>query len=216
METTASPSSGSVSTETSSQAEGSASTEANNADGTLSTDTNAEAKSTETQLRELAAADMDAIVTLKINGQVKKVPVKEAIKWAQVNESGYTKFEQAKKMEAQSRELARLAQEDPVQFYKMLGKDPYAIAEDLMVKRIEDLSLTDEQRKFKEYEAKVKAYEEKEAMEAKRKAEAEEQASISKYQTELDNEIAKAFMETKLPKPMKNTYFLQRMAAEMF
>lgn len=67
--------------------------------------------------RELGDADLDALVQVKVKGQIRKMPLRDAIRYAQMGQSGHLAMQQAnaiqKKAQESYRQLLKHAQDDP-------------------------------------------------------------------------------------------------------
>lgn len=102
-----------------------------------------------------ADADYDDIKIGSVSGRVPK-QIAEAIKNL---ERGF----QTKAQEAASKsKLLSLAESNPKEFYKQTGKDPYEFAERMMLEKFENDSMSPEQKRMRELEARNKEYESKE------------------------------------------------------
>jgi hypothetical protein len=121
----------------------------------------------------------------------------------------HSKAQEAARLRKEQEEWSKL---DEVEFMKKKGKDPIAWAEEMIARKIEELSMSPEQKRAMENERKLAEYEERDR---KAKEEMEQQEYTRREQeemTRLDSEIAEAFKSSGLP---KHPYYVQRMAAEM-
>lgn len=167
---------------------------------------------TEKQLRKLADQDMDAIVTVKVNGKAKDMSVREALRVKQLEEASYEKMNEAAQMKKQLSSLAQMAKSDPKKFFQAVGIDPYEFAESTLAEKLELLSMSPEKREAMEYKQQLERYKEQEA-EQKRQSEEQKRSQEEKTaMASLDQEISTAFKESGLP---KHALYVQQIAAEM-
>lgn len=164
------------------------------------------------QVRRLGEQDFDAIVTVKINGETKEMPLREAIKLNQLESASHAKMNEAAKLMKQVQGIIKMAKSNPKEFLKETGIDPYDFAEATLAEKFEMMNLTPEQKELMEYKQKLKSYEEKEAND--RKAREQEQLSAMEAQEsqKLDLEIGEAWKESGLP---KTKYMVAQIAARM-
>ena len=170
------------------------------------------AQKKEQEIRELEAKDLDALVRIKVNGQERKMSVREAIKLKQLEQASTEKLTQGKQMQAQARALAEFAKNNPKDFLKQVCLDPYEFAEATLAEKLEMLGETPEQKELRELRAERAERAEKEK---KQRADLEAQEMSereSKAMEILDREIADAWKESQLP---KHKFYFQQIAAEM-
>jgi hypothetical protein len=116
--------------------------------------------------RELAAQDFDALVTVKINGQEKKVPIKEAIKNYQLEQASQERMRQvAEERRRVQSEQARLKEikSNPEKLAEYLGLDLDNFAEERLARKYELQQMDPHQRKALELEQKLKTFEAQES-----------------------------------------------------
>jgi hypothetical protein len=118
---------------------------------------------TKAELRELGAQDMDAMVTMKVNGKVQRLTVKEALKAAELGSGAHVKMQEAAKVRKEADRLLSLAKSDPDKFFEETGIDADQFAEQRLVRKYEKLAMTPEQRKLMETEEELKTYKEQES-----------------------------------------------------
>lgn len=118
---------------------------------------------TKAELRELAEGDLDALVTIKVNGQTRKVSVKEALKQAELGVGAQQRMEAAAKDRKEAQRLAHLAKTDPDKYLQEMGHDPDAYAERRLVSKYERMAMTPEQREHMETKERLKNYEQQES-----------------------------------------------------
>jgi hypothetical protein len=179
------------------------------------------------------ASTADDFEELKI-GQIKaKVPkaVAEAVK--NLERGFQTKAQKA----AQAEKLLQLAQENPKEFYKRTGKDPYAFAEQWLAEKYEEMSMPQEVKDLRDTKAELEKYKSAESQSKKQLVDQLKQLgdhipeNIEQYSKEeiaeyvqhrkqeyqreadsLDHEIGKAFQESGLP---PDKYTLAKVAFEL-
>lgn len=117
---------------------------------------------TKAELRELADGDLDALVTIKVNGQTRKVSVKEALKQAELGVGAQQRMQEAAKERKEAQRLAHLAKTDPDKYLAEIGQDPDQYAERRLVSKYERMAMTPEQREHMETKERLKNYEQAE------------------------------------------------------
>lgn len=120
-------------------------------------DSSQDTGSSDVNKKQAAPADSD-YDEIKIGSVSGKVPrqIAEAIK--NLERGFQTKAQEA----AAKSKLLSLAESNPKEFYKQTGKDPYEFAERMMLEKFENDSLSPEQKRLRELEAKNNEYESKE------------------------------------------------------
>jgi hypothetical protein len=99
---------------------------------------------------------MDALVTVKINGQTKELALKEVIKLQQLEQASHEKMRKAAEIERKAQELMGL---DIDRFAQMRGLDLDSLAEERLAKKYELLQMSPEQRRLHELEQREAARE---------------------------------------------------------
>lgn len=149
--------------------------------------------------RVLANEDLDALVTVTIDGKKQEMSVREALRLTQLEKASREKFNQADKMEKQAKQFFQWAKQNPRDFLKETGIDPYEFAEATLAEKYEMMNLTDEQKEILELK-RYKELNEKEKAELKKKQEDEEKSKEELIEREkLDKEIGEAWKESGLP-----------------
>lgn len=163
-------------------------------------------------LAELGEQDMEKIVTLKVNGEVMKMPLKEAVKHFQLERVSQDKMREARQAKEMAAQLIQLAKNDPDKFFDVTGIDADTFAESRLARKYELMMMSPEQRELfelkqwkEQQEQMLRQAQEEEERQALTQAEAQEMASIEK-------EIVEAWQESGLP---KHKVFGQFMAAQM-
>ncbi len=191
--------------------------------------------------KELAEADLDALVTVKIDGQTKKMTVRELQKLSSLEQVSQKRMQEAATERRRAAQLMQLAKDDPERFFELVGVDASLvdkIAESRLSKKYERMSMSEEERAQAE---KLERLENFERQEAKSKDEliaqiedavgrkappelkglskerlqqvlAQAQENNNSLKTNLDTEIGSAWKESGLP---KDPYFVQMIAAQM-
>lgn len=171
------------------------------------------------QVRELPDTDLDAVVTLKINGEPVKMKVSEAIKRAQIAEATSKKLDQAKatarefeQAKAQMSQLAHIAKTNPRAFMEMVGVDPYSFAEATLSEKLQMMNMTPEARRAYELEQRYQnELRQKQQLEQQLRSQADAQIE-AQYADQLDQEMSEAFESSGLP---NLPFYVQQIAAEM-
>lgn len=108
-------------------------------------------KPTTPEPRRLGDQDLDALVTVKINGKTQDLPLKEVIKLQQLEQASHEKMRQAAEAQRRANELMQL---DIDKFAQLRGLDLDSLAEERLAKKYELMQMTPEQRRLHELEAK--------------------------------------------------------------
>lgn len=173
-----------------------------------------ETTATETKIeaKRLGEQDFDSIVTVKINGETKEMPLREVIKLNQLENASHAKMQEAAKLMKQVQGVIHMAKTDPKAFLRETGMDPYDFAEATLAEKFKLMQMTPEQKQLLEYEQKVKHYEEKEN-ELKKNYEMAEMTRVEAQEmSRLDTEVGDAWKESGLP---KTKYMFAQIAANM-
>lgn len=181
-------------------------------DAQIEAQENQESKVKATEARRLGEQDFDALVSVKINGETKELPLREVIKLNQLESASHQKMQEASKLVRQVESIIKMARQSPKDFLKETGIDPYEFAESTLAEKFELMQLTPEQKELMEYKQRLKSYEEKD----KAEKETQEKAQLSRAESEemgrLDVELGEAWKESGLP---KSKYIFAQMAARM-
>lgn len=187
--------------------------------------------------RELGEQDLDALVTVKINGETKKMPLKEVIKLNQLEQASHEKMRRAAQMEKEIREAIAQLKSNPDALAE-LGVDVDSWAEERLARKYQLAQMSPEQRELHEARQQLERYQQAE-MSSKKEViqgikemlgadapEGLEQYPVEQLQQYLDHQrmiytqaeqqlnqqVAQAWRETGLP---EDPYFGARMAHEM-
>lgn len=158
--------------------------------------------------KEPTAADIRKL-KLKLDGMDIELPENEVVALAQQSAAAQKRFMEAAQLKKQvTEERARVEQalefvkSQPAEALKRLGIDLRTFAEEtltqILSKEREEAALTPDQKKARELEAKLRAYEEKEKAaeeEAKQKAAAEAEEKARKANAEKEAAIMKKYDE---------------------
>jgi len=101
--------------------------------------------------KRLGEQDLDALVTVKINGKTQDLPLKEVIKLQQLEQASQEKMRQAAEIQRKAQELLQL---DIDRFAQMKGLDLDSLAEERLAKKYELMQMSPEQRRLHELESK--------------------------------------------------------------
>lgn len=188
--------------------------------------------------RKLADADLDALVTVKVDGEVKEMTVRELQRLQSLEKASQKRMQEAAEERRKASQLIQLASTNPDKFFELTGIDPDEFAETRLARKYEMAMMSPEQRELMQLKAEK---EEREQTEMQSKAEIiseieklfgqkvppevaklpkekllgiieKRQAEMSQEQNSLDTEIGEAWKESGLP---KHRYFVQMMAAQM-
>lgn len=151
------------------------------------------------QLKELAEDNMDAVVKIKINGQVKSVSVREALKLAEKGEGADQKFQRAAQIERNAQQLAKLAQDDPDAFMAQWGIDPDKYSQARLAKLLEEQMMTPEQKRLRDLEQENKKFKETEAQRIAREKQEKEDTQFKQADQTYRNEVMEAWQGSGLP-----------------
>jgi len=132
-------------------------------------------------------------IVMKINGKKRLVdPQKDMLKGFNLNQAGYEKLNEGKQLVKQVQGFFDDAKQDPGKIWEMadkLGIDKYELAQQLLQGKVDEYSLTDEEKRYKELErreAELKKKEEDETAKTQTaQAEQAKQAEMQKYDSEL-------------------------------
>jgi hypothetical protein len=102
---------------------------------------------TQSQPRKLGETDMEALVTVKINGKTEELPLKEVIKLQQLEKASHEKMRIAAERERRAQELMAM---DIDQLAKLKGLDLDSLAEERLAKKYELMQMSPEQRELQQ------------------------------------------------------------------
>jgi DNA-binding ferritin-like protein (Dps family) len=111
-------------------------------------------KAVEAAIRELGDADMDALVTVQVNGQAQKIPLRDAVKRAQLEQASQAKMREAAQVRNQAMQLIELAKENPRKIFEMTGKNPVEFAESILEEFLQEQQMSPEQKELRDLRAK--------------------------------------------------------------
>lgn len=170
------------------------------------------------KLAETPKAQAPELFEIKVNGKTQRLTRDELIARAQLSESATSRFEEAAQARKQVEKIISTARSNPIEALMDpalgLSKDQIRDAFEKWYAQeyIDPETLTPEQLRLRDAEAKLKAYETAES-ESKAKKEAEEQEQLTARETEnLQKTIVEAMESSGLP---KTKFFVSRMAFYM-
>lgn len=113
-------------------------------------------------------------------------------------------------------QLLEMALSNPEDFFRKTGRDPYEIAEQLILKKFEQAQMTPEQKELlelREFRKQSEEFRKQQELDEKRRND-EEQLSLEeqKYKTELDQGIGEAITKSGLP---KTKFFVKQIALKI-
>jgi len=98
-------------------------------------------------VKKLGDQDMDALVTVKIDGVTQELPLREVVKIQQLEKASQAKMQQAAAERRRAEEILKM---DIDQFAKLRGLDIDSLAEERLAKKYELMQMTPEQRELME------------------------------------------------------------------
>jgi len=165
------------------------------------------------EIRRLAETDLDAVVQIKVDGEVRDMTVREAIKLQQLEKASQKKMSEAAQVMKQVQQVMKLAKENPREFLRKTGIDPYEFAESTLAEKFELMQMSPEQKRIRELEEKEREWNEREKIEK----ESKEKEHLSRLEAQemeaLDKEFGEALLESGIKKPSK--YTVSQIAAKM-
>lgn len=163
-------------------------------------------------IRELGDADMDAVVTIKVNGEAKRVTLRELTKISQLESASHEKMQKASQMERQARQALQMLKENPRAVMQHLGIDPYEFAEMTLAEKIELMQMTPEQRELQEFKRERDERQKGEKEHEEIRAKEREAVETRQAEEHFSKEIAAAFKVVGLP-PSK--LYFEQITAQM-
>jgi len=142
----------------------------------------------------------DAVYKVTIDGEEKELTIKELGRLQSLEKASQRRFQEAAAYNKKIEDFVSNAK-DPEKALKKLGHDPEKFAEEYLRRRIEEMSMSPEQRK--ENEERSKFMQEKEEW---------NQQVETRIREEIDTEMSSAFKASGLP---KSPYLAARMAGVM-
>lgn len=146
---------------------------------------------------------------VKIDDQEVEVDESELLSGYQMRRASQKRFEEAARLKKEAEQKVEFLKKNPEKALESLGLNVRELAENYILKQMEDEKLTPEQKKLREYEEKLRSYEDekKQQEEAKRK---EEEIKLEEhYKQEYSKKMKEALDSSGLP---KTPYTVRRMA----
>ncbi len=152
---------------------------------------------------------------IKVDGSEEELDEDTIVKLAQLGRASNKRFQEAANLRKQAEEFINLLKQDPrrVLSNPAIGVDPYKLAEDWLIERMEMEKLTPEQQQLRAYEQQLKAYEEEKKQVAEQKAQEEQQKLIQHHTQMYEQQVTEALSASGLPKTTKT---VKRMAEYMY
>lgn len=110
------------------------------------------------EVRRLGDQDMDALVQVKIGGEVKELPLKEVIRLNQLEQASRQKMNEAAREVKRAQRIIHLLQNDPDALAKELGLDLDRFAEERLAKKYELMTMNEADRRAYELEQELNRY----------------------------------------------------------
>jgi len=170
----------------------------------------AQAQAQAAMKRYLAEGDMDALVKVKVDGEVMELPLKEVIKNQQLAKTSNKRLQEAAQAQKQIQQLAKLALDNPKEYFKLLNKDPYSVAEEWLSEKVERELMSPEQRELMEAKRELEQYKAIEKQKKDEELRLQNEKEENQVRETVDRELAEAFQNSKLP---RHTFFVKMAAA---
>lgn len=153
---------------------------------------------------------------VKIDDQEQEVDEDEIVKGYQLAKASSKRFQEASDLRKEIGDFVNSVKQNPMELLKRLNitpadlvkksgmdhreflkayGDPYEIAEQLLMEKIEEASLTPEQKRLRELEAKEAAWKSKEEKELKERAEKEENEKLTRMEQEYVAQLEESMVQ---------------------
>jgi hypothetical protein len=173
------------------------------------------------QVRELGAQDLDALVTVKIDGQSRKITLREAIDNHQLKSASHKKMSEAdrlvKERETTWRQEEAKRQEwqkDPVKFFKDNNLDFETYAEQKLIERMEREAMSPQEReradRAKAEAAELEEYRRFKAEQELTAKERDAQTRAATIRQGIDTSFARALEAASMPRDVGTVQELVR------
>lgn len=139
---------------------------------------------------------------VKVDGEEVTVTEEELLRGYQLRKASDKRFSEGHQMRKQSEEFIRLLKTDPkkVLSHPSIGLDLKNFAEEYLMGQMQEEMMSPEEKKLKEYQEKLRGYEEAEANAKKEEETKQEKAVREKYTADYNNQIITALEQSGLPK----------------
>lgn len=148
-------------------------------------------------------------ILMKINGKKRLLdPQKDIMKGFNLSQAGYERLNEAKEREKHVQNFFAAVKEDPNNIWKIadqMGIDKYQLAQGLLQQKVDEYSLTDEEKRIKEIERREEEIQRKETEERERLEMAKYQADKQKEMQRYGDELVLAMQEEGFGKASKLT-----------
>ena len=151
---------------------------------------------------------------IKVDGSEEELDEDTIVKLAQLGRASNKRFQEAAQVRKQAEEFINLLKQDPrkVLTNPAIGVDPYKLAEDWLIEKLEQEKLSPEQQKIREYEQKLRSYEEEKRQQEEQRKAQEQEKLLAHYSQEYEKNIQDALASSGLPRTAKT---VSRMAEYM-
>jgi hypothetical protein len=167
-------------------------------------------------VKELGDDALDHLVSVKVQGKVQKMPLRDVLSGYQLRQVSDKKMQEAasykKSVDSQVQQFVNWAKENPDQFLSKTGIDPDEFAEARLAKRLEMMGMSEEQRRAHDLEQENRRFKQQEEERLKEQEAAENARKDAEVAQQLDVIIAKEFEMSGLP---KTPYYVKQIAAYM-
>lgn len=159
-----------------------------------------------------AAGNTPKTYKLKIDGEEVEVSEDELLSGYQTRKASQKRFEDAAKLRKEAEQTLEYLKKYPSQALEKLGFNVRELAENYIAEQLDLESMTPEQKRIREYEQKLRAYEDREKGIADQKAQEEAARLRTHYEQDYSTKIQEALQTANLP---KTPYTVKRMAQLM-
>lgn len=146
---------------------------------------------------------------VKINGKKRLVdPQKDVIKGFNLNQAGYEKLNEGKKLVKQVQGFFDEAKQDPKKLWELadkLGVDKYELAKGLLEEAVTEAEMPEDQKRLRDVEKREASLKEKEDKDKEKIAQGEQDKIKQEEMVKYDKELTEAMIEHGFQKSTKGT-----------
>jgi hypothetical protein len=161
--------------------------------------------------RKLKETDLDALVTVKVDGKTEELPLKEVLKREQKARAAEKRFQEASEKLKRAEALEKLP---PHELLKARGIDPLKFAEAIVSRRLQWEEMDEKDRQLLTYQQQLKHFQARAEHEEKQRQQHHQQQREAHAAKELDKVIGDAMADKDWGLP-KHKFFVQQLAATM-
>lgn len=157
------------------------------------------------QKAAISAADAEKLARkfkVKVDGAESEVDEDELVRSYQLRKVSDKRLQEATQARKQAEEFVNLLKHDPIKLLSdpRIGHDVKKLAEEYLMKELENEMLTPEQKELREAKAKLKTYEEMKAEQEKAAVAAQEKQLMDHYTQKYQQDIISALDSSGLPR----------------